>query len=91
MLQEREWLHYSVVCQFFEEKIEQNRAIFTDISLDGFHCIQTMLLYINEFENYINIIKQPQEEKESSSKSDSGVFGSGISSVRGNSSRRLKY
>ena len=63
ILQERDWLDSRLVGQFFEEKIEQNHQIVNDISLDAFHCIQTMILYVNEFENYINIIKQPFEEK----------------------------
>jgi len=63
VLQERDWLDSRLVCQFFAEKIEQNHQIVEEITLDAFHCIQTMFLYINEFENFINIIKQPVEEK----------------------------
>ena len=63
VLQERSWLDIRIVCQFFEEKVEQNLQIAQEISVDGFMCIQTMFLYINEFENSINIIKQPVQEK----------------------------
>ena len=72
ILQERDWLDSRLVCQFFEEKIEKNHQIVNEISLDGFQCIQTMLLYVNEFENYINIIKQPQDDKGSRVSSDNG-------------------
>ena len=63
VLQERDWLESSLVCKFFEEKIESNHRIVEEISLDGFLSIQTMFLYINEFQNFISIIKQPQVEK----------------------------
>ena len=63
VLQERTWLDIRVVCQFFEEKVEKNTQIAQEISYDGFICIQTMFLYINEFENSINIIKQPVEDR----------------------------
>lgn len=63
VLQERDWLESQLVCKFFEEKIELNHKIVEEISLDGFTSIQTMFLYINEFQNFISIIKQPQVEK----------------------------
>ena len=36
VLQEREWLESSLVCQFFEDKIENNVQIVDEISVDGF-------------------------------------------------------
>ena len=84
VLQERDWLSSPLVNQFFEEKIEQNNQIIDDISLDGFTCIQTMFLYINESQNFITIIKQPVEEK----KQEYNTYNSNKGSAA--SSRRLK-
>lgn len=48
VLNEKNWIDTSVICELFETKIQGNSDLLANMQMETFNCIQTMFLIINE-------------------------------------------